>query len=169
VAGVRPTGPARLTRPGAGRRSPMRAGAGTASCRSSAKMRRVVLPGSGPLSASLATDGVPASWPGRWSPATLRRILIGPHLAGLRVYGEQLYPAAWPALLSEDTHHALRALRHADVRLLPAGQVCPGQDAALPSQARRLRTTRPGAPNPSRPSWKRPSSRWSGAQRSHSS
>jgi hypothetical protein len=40
----------------------------------------------------------------------LRRILIGPHLAGLRVYGEQLYPAAWPAILSEDTHHALRVL-----------------------------------------------------------
>jgi site-specific DNA recombinase len=47
---------------------------------------------------------------GCWSPATLRRILIGPHLAGLRVYGEQVYPAAWPAILSEDTHHALRAL-----------------------------------------------------------
>ena len=40
----------------------------------------------------------------------MRRILIGPHLAGLRVYGEQLYPAAWPAIVSEDTHHALRAL-----------------------------------------------------------
>jgi site-specific DNA recombinase len=40
----------------------------------------------------------------------LRRILIGPHLAGLRVYGEQVFPAAWPAILSEDTHHALRVL-----------------------------------------------------------
>jgi hypothetical protein len=47
---------------------------------------------------------------GRWTPATLRRVLIGPHLAGLRVYGERVFPAAWPAILSEDTHQALRAL-----------------------------------------------------------
>lgn len=40
----------------------------------------------------------------------MRRILIGPHLAGLRVHGEHLYPAAWPAILSADTHHALRTL-----------------------------------------------------------
>jgi site-specific DNA recombinase len=58
----------------------------------------------------LNARGVPTSVGGRWSPATLRRILIGPHLAGLRVYGEHVYPAAWPAILSEDTHHALRAL-----------------------------------------------------------
>jgi site-specific DNA recombinase len=64
--------------------------------------------------ASLCLDlnarGVPTAAAGRWSPATLRRILIGPHLAGLRVYGEQVFPAAWPAILSEDTHHALRVL-----------------------------------------------------------
>jgi site-specific DNA recombinase len=62
------------------------------------------------LCRELNARGVPTAAAGRWSPATLRRILIGPHLAGLRVYGEQLYPAAWPAILSEDTHHALRAL-----------------------------------------------------------
>jgi site-specific DNA recombinase len=62
------------------------------------------------LCRELNTRGIPTAAAGRWSPATLRRILIGPHLAGLRVYGEQLYPAAWPAILSEDTHHALRAL-----------------------------------------------------------
>jgi site-specific DNA recombinase len=58
----------------------------------------------------LNAGDVPTAGGGRWSPATLRRILIGPHLAGLRVYGEPVYPAAWPAILSEDTHHALRAL-----------------------------------------------------------
>jgi site-specific DNA recombinase len=62
------------------------------------------------LCRELNTRGIPTAVGGRWNPATLRRILIGPHLAGLRVYGEQLYPAAWPAILSEDTHHALRAL-----------------------------------------------------------
>jgi DNA invertase Pin-like site-specific DNA recombinase len=62
------------------------------------------------LCRELNAGDVPTAGGGRWSPATLRRILIGPHLAGLRVYGEQLYPAAWPAILSEDTHHALRAL-----------------------------------------------------------
>jgi site-specific DNA recombinase len=123
------------------------------------------------LCRELNTRGIPTAAGGRWSPATLRRILIGPHLAGLRVYREQLYPAAWPAILSEDTHHALRALltdpqrktnpmrptrhlrlewipglrplRHAHVRLLPAAQDRAGQDTALPSQARWLRPTRP--------------------------
>jgi site-specific DNA recombinase len=100
------------------------------------------------LCRELNARGMPPAAGGRWSPATLRRILIGPHLASLRVYGEHLYPAAWPAILSEDIHHALRALltdpqpkttrrtppgtservldlrplRHADVPLLPAGQ-----------------------------------------------
>lgn len=62
------------------------------------------------LCRELNASSIPTAAAGRWSPATLRRILIGPHLAGLRVYGEQLYPAAWPAIVSEDTHHALRAL-----------------------------------------------------------
>jgi DNA invertase Pin-like site-specific DNA recombinase len=62
------------------------------------------------LCRELNAGGIPTAAGGRWSPATLRRILIGPHLAGLRVYGEQLYPATWPAILSEDAHHALRAL-----------------------------------------------------------
>lgn len=62
------------------------------------------------LCRELNIRGIPTAAGGRWSPATLRRILIGPHLAGLRVYGEQFYPAAWPAILSEETHHALRAL-----------------------------------------------------------
>jgi site-specific DNA recombinase len=62
------------------------------------------------LCRELNARGIPTAAGGRWNPATLRRILIGPHLAGLRVYGEQLFPAAWPAILSEDTHHALRAL-----------------------------------------------------------
>jgi DNA invertase Pin-like site-specific DNA recombinase len=62
------------------------------------------------LCRELNTRGTPTAAAGRWSPATLRRILIGPHLAGLRVYGEHLYPAVWPAILSEDSHHALRAL-----------------------------------------------------------
>ena len=62
------------------------------------------------LCRELNARGVPTAAGGRWSPVTLRRILIGPHLAGLRVYGEQMYPAAWPAILSEDTHHALRVL-----------------------------------------------------------
>jgi site-specific DNA recombinase len=62
------------------------------------------------LCRELNARGIPTAAGGRWSPATLRRILIGPHLAGLRVYGEQLYPAAWPAIVSEETYHALRAL-----------------------------------------------------------
>jgi site-specific DNA recombinase len=62
------------------------------------------------LCRELNERGVPTAAGGRWVPATLRRILIGPHVAGLRVYGEQLYPAAWSAILSEDTHHALRVL-----------------------------------------------------------
>jgi site-specific DNA recombinase len=62
------------------------------------------------LCRELNVRGIQTAVSGRWSPATLRRILIGPHLAGLRVYGEQLYPADWPAILSADTHHALRAL-----------------------------------------------------------
>jgi DNA invertase Pin-like site-specific DNA recombinase len=62
------------------------------------------------LCRELNASGIPTAAGGRWSPTTLRRILIGPHLAGLRVYGEQLYPAVWPAILSEDTHHALQAL-----------------------------------------------------------
>jgi hypothetical protein len=62
------------------------------------------------LCRELNARDIPTAAGGRWSPATLRRILLGPHLAGLRVYGEQLYPATWPAILSEDTHHALRAL-----------------------------------------------------------
>jgi site-specific DNA recombinase len=62
------------------------------------------------LCRELNARGIPTTAGGCWSPATLRRILIGPHLAGLRVYGERLYPAAWPAILSEDTHHALRTL-----------------------------------------------------------
>jgi site-specific DNA recombinase len=62
------------------------------------------------LCRELNAHSIPTAAGGRWSPATLRRILIGPHLAGLRVYGEQRYPPAWPAILSEDSHHALRAL-----------------------------------------------------------
>jgi site-specific DNA recombinase len=62
------------------------------------------------LCRELNARGIPTAAGGRWSPSTLRRILIGPHLAGLRVYGEQLYPATWPAILSEDTHHVLRTL-----------------------------------------------------------
>jgi site-specific DNA recombinase len=62
------------------------------------------------LCRELNARGIPTAARGRWSPATLRRILIGPHLAGLRVYGEHVFPAAWPAILSEDTHHALRVL-----------------------------------------------------------
>jgi hypothetical protein len=112
------------------------------------------------LCRELNERGIPtAAGGGRWNPTTLRRILIGPHLAGLRVYGEQLYPAAWPAILAEDTHHALRvlltdppthhqppaphqapvewaavlrALRQADVRPLSADQAPRGEDAALP-------------------------------------
>ena len=121
------------------------------------------------LCRELNAGGIPTAAGGRWSPATLRRILIGPHLAGLRVYGEQLYPAAWPAILSEDTHHALRALltdpqrktnpmrptRHLWSGFLVCGhcgtrmyayyrqaKTRAGQDAALPSQTRRLRPTR---------------------------
>jgi site-specific DNA recombinase len=62
------------------------------------------------LCRELNARGIPTAAGGRWNPTTLRRILIGPHLAGLRVYGEQLYPAAWLAILSEDSHHALRVL-----------------------------------------------------------
>jgi DNA invertase Pin-like site-specific DNA recombinase len=62
------------------------------------------------LCLDLNARGVATAAAGRWAPATLRRVLIGPHLAGLRVYGEHLFPAAWPPILSEDTHQALRAL-----------------------------------------------------------
>jgi site-specific DNA recombinase len=62
------------------------------------------------LCRELNARGLPTTAGGRWNPSSLRRILIGPHLAGLRVYGEQLYPAAWPAILAEDTHYALRSL-----------------------------------------------------------
>ena len=148
------------------------------------------------LCRELNARGIPTAAGGRWNPSTLRRILIGPHLAGLRVYGEQLYPAAWPAILSEDTHHALRALltdpqrrtnpmhptRHLWSGLLVCGhcgmrmyayyrqaKTRAGEDAALPSQARRLRPSSPAAPSPSRPSWKLPCSRWSDVQPSRSS
>jgi site-specific DNA recombinase len=55
------------------------------------------------LCRDLNARGAPTAVGGRWTPSTLRRVLIGPHLAGLRVYGEQTFPAAWPAILSADT------------------------------------------------------------------
>jgi hypothetical protein len=146
------------------------------------------------LCRELNARGIPTAAAGRWSPATLRRILIGPHLASLRVHGEQLYPAAWPAILSEDTHHALRALltdpqrktnprrptRHLWSGFLVCGH-CGMRMYAYYRQAKAGRSRRcaaiagsaaaadlPAVPNLSRFSWKQPCSRWFGAQHSRS-
>jgi site-specific DNA recombinase len=62
------------------------------------------------LCRELNARNLPAAAGGKWTPANLRRVLVGPHLAGLRVYGEDTFPAAWPGILSEDTHRAVRAL-----------------------------------------------------------
>jgi DNA invertase Pin-like site-specific DNA recombinase len=64
---------------------------------------------------SLARDwnerGVPSASGGRWTVPSLRTMLAGPHLAGLRVHhGEVIGDSAAPAVISRDDHDQLRAL-----------------------------------------------------------
>ncbi len=55
--------------------------------------------------------GIPAASGGRWVVTSLRSLLTGPRLAGLRVHqGEAVAEAAWPAILDRKTHEQLRAV-----------------------------------------------------------
>lgn len=59
----------------------------------------------------LNTQGHTTTRGGPWHPLELRRILINPRLAGHRVYrGDVVAAGTWPAILTDDTHHALRAV-----------------------------------------------------------
>jgi site-specific DNA recombinase len=54
---------------------------------------------------------IPASSGGKWVVTSLRQLLTGPRLAGLRVHqGEVIADAEWPAILHRDTHERLRAV-----------------------------------------------------------
>lgn len=55
--------------------------------------------------------GIPAAAGGRWVVTSLRSMLTGPRLAGLRVHqGAVVADAAWPAILDRDTHERVRAV-----------------------------------------------------------
>ena len=43
----------------------------------------------------------------RWEESSLVKTLKSPHVAGLREWQGQTYPAQWPAILDEDTHERL--------------------------------------------------------------
>jgi site-specific DNA recombinase len=43
----------------------------------------------------------------KWEESSLVKTLKSPHVAGLRVWQGQTYPARWPAILEEDTHERL--------------------------------------------------------------
>jgi site-specific DNA recombinase len=46
----------------------------------------------------------------RWSKSSVRRIVLSPRIAGLREHGEDVYPAAWKGIISEDDHLRLRTM-----------------------------------------------------------
>lgn len=46
----------------------------------------------------------------RWSKSSVRRIVLSPRIAGLREHGEDVYPAAWKGIVSEDDHLWLRTM-----------------------------------------------------------
>jgi hypothetical protein len=55
--------------------------------------------------------GVPTTVGGkRWSKTSVRRILLSPRIAGLREHGEEVYPAAWKPIISQDAHLRLRTM-----------------------------------------------------------
>jgi DNA invertase Pin-like site-specific DNA recombinase len=55
--------------------------------------------------------GVPAASGGRWGVTSMKSMLVGPRLAGLRVHqGEVVGEANWPAILDRETHERLRRL-----------------------------------------------------------
>lgn len=58
------------------------------------------------------TDRAVTTTPGGpWRPTQLRRLLVNPRYAGQRVYqGQIIGPAAWPAILDDDTAAAVRAV-----------------------------------------------------------
>lgn len=62
--------------------------------------------------ATLNDRGVPApNGSGVWHPSAVRRILLNPAYAGLRVFqGEVIGDAVWPAIITEDEHYRLRQL-----------------------------------------------------------
>src|SRR5262249_25482628 len=62
----------------------------------------------------IATDwnrrGVRAASGGAWRTSSLKCILAGPRIAGLRAHrGDVVGPAAWPAIIDVETHERLRA------------------------------------------------------------
>ena len=52
-----------------------------------------------------------------WRSGALRRILLNPSTAGLRVRAGQTFPAQWRGILTEQQHHRLTALLNAPQRL----------------------------------------------------
>lgn len=68
--------------------------------------------------------GVLTSTGVRWTATGLRRTLASPRYAGRMAHrGEDVGPAAWPALLTEDTHRALLALFAAPGRRTSPGRL----------------------------------------------
>ena len=51
--------------------------------------------------------GIKPSRAARWEESSLVKTLKSPHVAGLREWQGQTYPAQWPAILDEDTHERL--------------------------------------------------------------
>ncbi len=51
--------------------------------------------------------GIKPSRAARWEESSLVKTLRSPHVAGLREWQGQTYPAQWPAILDEDTHERL--------------------------------------------------------------
>jgi DNA invertase Pin-like site-specific DNA recombinase len=102
--------------------------------------------------------GIPTSSGGHWWVTSVRQVLTGPRLAGLRVHrGEVVADAAWPAILDRDTHEKIRAIlgdprraqRGRPVVHLLAGVLRCGRCGAKMRSARRRgvdRYTCPGAP-----------------------
>lgn len=59
----------------------------------------------------LDADAVPTVTGSRWGPSSLRTMLLNPRIAGLAVHrGQIVGRGSWPAIITEEEHHALVAL-----------------------------------------------------------
>lgn len=76
----------------------------------------------GAITRDLNDRGVPTVRGNKWAPGTVRDLLIRPRLAGLSTYrGQVVGQGQWPAIISEDLHHAVVALVNDPARRTTTG------------------------------------------------
>jgi site-specific DNA recombinase len=59
------------------------------------------------IARDLNRRGIPAAKGGKWFPHTVRRVVSGDTVAGIRVHRGAVYPAQWKPILDRSTHDAL--------------------------------------------------------------